>query len=72
MRRGGRINKRNQMRRGGRTKPVARGRGRQMARGGRAPARRFQGGGRPNIPGSAICPGGTERTADGKCTPMGS
>ena len=50
------------MRRGGRTRPAARGRGRQMARGGR-----FQAGG----PGGQ-CPAGTDRTADGRCTPMGS
>ena len=56
-------------RRGG--KPTPRGRGRQMARGGRAPARRFREGGHPAIPGSAICPVGTFRTADGKCTKMG-
>ena len=65
---------------GGRTKPVARGRGRAMARGGatrggrpaprsrggRAPVRRFQGGG------GVECPAGTFKTADGLCTPMGS
>ena len=45
--------------RSGRGKMVNRGRG------GRAPARRFQSGG---IPGSTLCPTGTERTADGKCT----
>jgi len=50
------------MKRGGRTRPVTRGRGRQMARGGR-----FQVGG----PGGQ-CPAGTDRTADGRCTPMGS
>ena len=56
-----------QMARGGRARPVARGRGRQMARGGRAPARRFQAGGA-----GGQCPAGTDRTADGRCTPMGS
>ena len=68
------------MRRGGRTRPVARGRGRTMAKGGRArPAprgrmarggrtmgRRFQSGG------GVGCPAGTFKTADGRCTPMGS
>ena len=53
-------------RRGGRTRPAPRGRGRQMARGGRAPARRFQGGG------GVECPAGTFKTADGRCTQMGS
>ena len=33
----------------------------QLRRGGR-----FQGGGQ------SVCPAGTERTADGRCTPMGS
>ena len=59
---GGRVT--HQLRRGGR--PAPRGRGRQMARGGRAPARKFQGGGQ------SICPVGTERLADGRCAPMGS
>ena len=61
---GGRVT--HQLRRGGRTRPTSRARGRQMARGGRAPARRFQGGGQ------SICPAGTERLADGRCTKMGS
>ena len=51
---------------GGRARPVARGRGRAMARGGRAPGRRFQ------VGGGAQCPAGTFRTADGRCTQMGS
>ena len=67
-------------RKGGRTRPAPRGRGRAMARGGatrggrpaprsrggRAPVRRFQGGG------GVECPAGTFKTADGLCTPMGS
>ena len=56
------------MRRGGRTKPT-RGRGRKMARGGRA-VRRMPHGGQTH--GQAFCPAGTYRTADGLCTPMGS
>ena len=55
--RGGRVT--HQLRRGGR--PAPRGRGRKMARGGS-----FQGGGQ------SVCPAGTDRTADGRCTPMGS
>ena len=51
---------------GGRTRPSPRGGGRQMARGGRAPARKFQGGG------GVECPAGSFKTADGRCTQMGS
>ena len=50
---------------GGRTRPAPRGRA--MARGGRPQGRKFQAGG----PGGQ-CPAGTDRTADGRCTPMGS
>jgi len=57
-----------QMARGGRTRPTPRRGGRQMARGGRAPARRFQGGGS----GGVECPAGSFKTADGRCTQMGS
>jgi len=65
-----------QMARGGRTRPAPRGRtmargGRpaprgRMASGGRARGRRFQGGG------GVECQAGTFRTADGRCTQMGS
>ena len=72
------------MRRGRR--PAPRGRGRAMARGGRpAPrGRAMAGGGRPaprgrgkRMPhggstGRTECPAGSFKTADGKCTPMGS
>jgi len=69
MARGGRPTPRGRgrtMARGGRARPVARGRGRQMARGGRAGGRRFQGGG------GVECPAGSFKTADGRCTTMGS
>ena len=58
-----------QMTRGGRARPAPRrGGGRQMTRGGRAPARKFQGGGS----GGVECPAGSFKTADGRCTQMGS
>ena len=68
------------MARGGRTRPAARGRGRQMARGGRPAPRRMARGGRAVSRGRRLqtggpggqCPAGTDRTADGRCTPMGS
>ena len=58
------VLKRPKRRRGGRTRPVPR----RMARGGRA--RRMPHGGQ--IHGQSVCPAGTFRTADGRCTPMGS
>ena len=54
------------MARGGRTRPVPR----RMARGGRPVRRRMPHGGR--IHGQSVCPAGTFRTADGRCTKMGS
>ena len=50
---------------GGRTRPKPRGRGRAMARGGRAPMRRFQAGGA-----GGECPVGTQRSAYGTCLPL--
>ena len=44
----------------------------QLRRGGRPATGRMVRGGRFQGGGQSVCPAGTERTADGRCTPMGS
>ena len=75
-RRGGRARPApKRMARGGRTRPAPR----RMARGGRPSPRRMARGGNirrmphgGQIYSQAFCPAGTYRTADGRCTKMGS